>query len=282
MNLAFVINSKYLGQCKVTLRSIFDSNAGETFHLHILCSGLSEEDRTDLTAFIERFGADITFYDIDEGIFAGLPKMKGDSGYTAYYKVLLPYYLRRLDKALYLDCDLIVRGKLSPLYEKSGSFLFCASDEKINRKRKEHVLAIIGKEIPYFNSGVMLFDFSRSEIAPLEEVLAYLIEARTVIRWHDQDILNHFYAERCTIIEKKYNYLTTYESVGDLFLQRGKREAVIVHYANWKPWEPDYIGKCHALYRKYYRLCKGERGVNYLRRRNPLKQLGLILRYLLR
>ena len=81
---------------------------------------------------------------------------------------------------------------------------------------------------------------------------------------------------------EKYNYLATYRSLSDLFLRRGSRKAVVVHYANWKPWKNNYIGKCYGLYRKYYRKCLGEKGVDFLQRRSLPAQIGLIVKYVMR
>lgn len=283
MDLAFTINRKYIGQFKVTLRSVFESNAGENLKIHLLHVGLDEEDEKDLKRFCEG-RAEIFFYEIDCSVFEGMPKMGNDTTYSAYMKVLIPYYLQHLERVLYLDCDIIVRKSLSPLFEDSGAFLSCVIDERINRKRKEHILQIIGKAgVLYFNSGVMLFDFGKSEaIVPREEVLHYMKENCGLIRWHDQDILNHFYAENCRWLELKYNYLTTYRSLWDVIFPVGKRKAVIVHYANWKPWNENYIGKYYRLYLKYYRRCKGEKGVDYLKKRNLKAQLKLIGKYLFR
>lgn len=282
-NLIFVINANYIGQFKITFRSVADCHPGIGFRLHMLISRLTPEQCADITRYVEALGSDVTFYEIDDSLFEGLPKMGYDAGYTAYYKVLIPYYLAHLDSALYLDCDIIVRGDLTPLFHLPGdTFLAAAADGKINRNRPEHVARIIGREgVPYFNSGVLLFRFGDgSHIIPREELLRYMTEHAADIRWHDQDILNHFYAADCTIFDERYNYMTTYGSVPDMFLPFRWRRAVVVHYANWKPWKPDYIGKYYRLYRKYYRICAGEAGVDFLQPRKLGAQLKLVKKYL--
>lgn len=282
-NVAFVINRNYIGQFKVTLYSLAKSNGDMTFSVHLLHNDLSEEDKADLERFVASLRAEIFFYPIDDSPFEGLPKMGYDQSYTAYYKVLLPYYLNELSKVLYLDCDIIVRGSIRELFEmQTGAFLSCVEDYKISRKRKEHVARINGNEnIKYFNSGVMLFDFSKAEsIAERDAVIGYISENRDIIRWHDQDILNHFYAADCYFLPDKYNYLTTYRSIADAVFAKGKKAAVIVHYANWKPWNANYIGKYYRLYKTHYRKLRGEKGVEFLHGRNPFAQLKLIFKYL--
>lgn len=284
-NVAFVINRNYIGQFKVTFYSLVKANNNLNIFVHLLHSDLSDEDKSDINRFVNSYNAKINFYKIDDSFFEGLPKMGYDASYTAYYKVLVPYILGNLEKVLFLDCDIIVRKSIMPLFEEdSNAFLSCVEDYKINRKRRSHKLKIIGDEkATYFNSGVMLFDFSKADgIAPQEKVISYIAENKEVIRWHDQDILNHFYAKDCRLLDEKYNYLTTYKSVKDMFFPKGKKRAVIVHYANWKPWKSNYIGKYYGLYKSNYNALKGEKCVDFLMKKSLKEQLKLIFKYLKR
>ena len=283
-NVAFVINKNYIGQFKVTFYSLVTSNKDLEISVHLLQSDLSDSDKEDIKKFVNSLNAEIAFYQIDDGFFDGLPKMGYDNSFTAYYKVLLPYCLDFLPSVLYLDCDIIVRGSLKPLFEnQTGKFLACAEDYKINKKRREHVKKIVGSEdINYFNSGVIKFDFSdKSAIVSKEEVFEYITSHKDDIRWHDQDILNHFYAKNCKFIDEKYNYTATYKSILDIFVRKGKKKTVIVHYANWKPWKSNYIGKYYKLYKKTYDALAGEYGVNFLQKRKLKEQIRLIFKYLL-
>lgn len=285
-NIAFVINKNYIGQFKVTFYSLVKTNGELSFFVRLLHGDLDEYDKHDVEKFVHSFNAEIEFYKIDDGIFSGLPKMEYDNSYTAYYKTLLPYLLSMMkDKVLFLDCDVIVRGKIERLYsEDNGHFLSCVEDYKISRCRKEHKRLIIGEpDIKYFNSGVMLFNFSNiDKIVPKEILLEYILNNKDKIVWHDQDILNHFYAKECYFLDEKYNYLTTYKSIFDILFQKGKNKAVIVHYANWKPWNSNYIGKYYRLYKKHYDALTGEKGVDYLKKRKLSAQLKLVLYYLFR
>ena len=284
-NVAFVINRNYIGQFKVTFFSLINSNKDANFTVHLLHSDLTDTDMDDLRVFIGKYRADIKFYLIDDSVFEGLPKMGYDNSYTAYYKVLLPYYLAHLSKVLFLDCDIIVRGDISDLFKKNNShFLSCVEDYKINRKRREHKKAIIGDvNSVYFNSGVMLFDFGKSEeITDKRELFDYVNANKESIKWHDQDIYNHFYAKNRFLLEEKYNYLTTYKRLIDVICPKGKKHAVIVHYANWKPWKSNYIGKYYKLYKKHYLTVKDEKGVDFLQKRRLSAQLKLIFGYIFR
>lgn len=281
----FVFNRNYIGQFKVTLCSLTDSNPNLSFCVHMLYDGLTEEDKDDIRRFTEKCGAEPFFYETDISLFAGLPKMPGDESYSTYKKLLIPELLPILRKVLYLDCDIIVRGDVSPLFDESGtSFISATRDIRVNLKRKDHVKAITGDENNvYFNAGVMLFDLSRrDESVPKETACAYMSENAGLLRYHDQDMFNHFYAGRYRLLDGKYDYMTTFQSVSDIFFPRGKKDAVILHYANWKPWNSNYIGRFYKAYRKYYKKCQGEKGVDFMKKRRFSAQLKLMFRYLRR
>lgn len=283
-NLAFVINSHYKGQFVVTFYSVTKSNPGASFCVHLLTNSLTPEEKSYLKDIVVSLGSEIIFYDVDESVFEGLPKMSYDSAYTAYDKLLIPYYIKTGGRVLYLDCDIIVKGDITCLFEREyPAFISAVSDLRINGKRREHVKKITGGDYTYFNSGVIMFDFSHADkVVPLDKMIDYIRERGEDIRWHDQDILNHFYCADCTVLEEKYNYHTTYKSLGDLFFRKGEREAVIVHYANWKPWKSNYIGKSYRLFSKCYKECAKKWGVNFAKRRNIFAQFKLILSYVFR
>jgi lipopolysaccharide biosynthesis glycosyltransferase len=282
-NICCVINTNYVGQFKVTAYSLVSNNKHLNICIHLLYGNLTEDDINNITKFIDKIGLSIKFYKIDESIFDGLPKMSYDTSYTAYYKVLVPYYLNYLNKVLFLDCDILVKGNIADFYELDrGTFLTCVEDYVISHKKREHVQLITGnKDAKYFNSGVMLFDFKYNDmIIGKEQLINYIKNNLSVIKWHDQDILNCFYWSSCSYVDEKYNYLTVYKKISEFFIRKRTDEIIIVHYANWKPWNNNYIGKCYGLYKKYYKECAKITSLGFLKRRNIFAQIRLILKYL--
>lgn len=285
-NLAFAFNSSYIGKFKVTYNSIVASNADKSFYLRVLYGDFNDEDISDLTRFITERRGKVDFVKQDPSRFSGLPKMAGDENYTAYYKILLPYCLCDLDKVLYLDCDIIVRGDVSPLFESRGKFICAAADHRVNAVRREHIKELTGSDgAVYFNSGVMLFDFTAvdfnsGEFPTAEQLFTYAKSSKDRIIWHDQDILNAFYWDKCAIVGEEFNYHTTYKSVKEFIFRKKNKNAVIIHYANWKPWNSNYIGKYYKLYKRNYKLLKGEKGVDFLKRRNIFAMTKLLFKYI--
>lgn len=284
-NVVFVFDGKYIGQFKVTCYSLLYNNSHTSFNIHILYSGLTDDEILDITDFITKYGSVPFFYKTDISMFAGLPKMPNDDSYSTYKKLLIPELLKISDKVLYLDCDIIVNGEISELFNnESPTFLSAAKDIRINLKRKEHVKEITGnKNNVYFNAGVMLFDLAKSNgKVSKDKACTYMVENAQKLRFHDQDMFNHFYSDNYTMLDGKYNYMTTFSSVKDIFCSRNKKNAVILHYANWKPWNENYIGKFYGVYKKYYKMCSKEKNVNFMKKRKFSAQLKLIFSYLRR
>jgi len=281
-NLCYVINKNYIGVFKVSILSLLKNNK-EKYLIHMLSNDLDEFDKLNLSNFLKEFNTEIKYYQIDDNIFKNLPKMGYDNSYTAYYKVLIPYILKDLDNCLYLDCDIIVKNGLKEIFELNHNhFLSASSDLRLNKKRKEHKKLIIGDDtITYFNSGVMYFDYKyKDEIPDINKLLDYLVSNKEDIIFHDQDILNHFFAKNYDLLDEKYNYATTYKDISDMLLKKGLKKAVVIHFANWKPWNEDYIGKAYRLYKKYYKMLKYDKDVSFLKKRKLIKMIKKILKYL--
>ncbi len=282
MNVCFVVNRNYLGQLKVALKSLFESNK-ECINIYLLENDLTLDDEGDLTRFVESFNSSISFVKMSDEYFTGLPKMGYDSSYTAYFKIMIPYVLNKLDKVLYLDCDLLVRKDLSCMYNKeTNNFITAALDIKMNKNRREHIKAICVNETDkYFNSGVILFDFKhQSQVVSQSEMVDYIINNKEVIKFHDQDILNHFYSNKFDELSELYNYHTIYYSLKEVFKDKNIKNAYIVHYANWKPWNSNYIGKAYKMYLKEYNSIKDSENLTFLKKRNIFSMLKLIFKYI--
>lgn len=282
MNICFVVNKNYIGQLKVAIKSLFETN-DSNIDLYILENDLSNEDEEDLVRFVSSYKQNIHFIKMSDSYFTGLPKMGYDQSYTAYFKIMIPYVLDNLDKVLYLDCDLLVRKSLKELYDRETSnFISAALDIKMNKGKQDHIKSICGhNSSKYFNSGVILFDFKyKDQIVSKEEMIDYILNNKDIIKYHDQDILNHFYIDKCDTIDILYNYHTIYYSFKEIFKDNNIKKAYIIHYANWKPWNSNYIGKAYKMYLNEYNSLKEKENLNYLKKRNIFSMLKLIFKYI--
>lgn len=285
LNVCFVINSNYVGQVKVAIKSLFDANKGRDILIIIVHSGLTNEEVNNLELFVNKHKQQVVFKYFDTSIFSNLSKMRNDTSYAAYIKAFLPYLLTEYNKVIYLDCDLVVNRDVSELFDYEQShFLGAVVDKPFNKKNSEHVKLITGFETDkYFNSGVMVFDYGhKDEIVKEKDVLDYISSHKDIILFHDQDILNHFYCSKYEEYGDDYNHLAVYSSPKEILFHSNKTDSVIIHYANWKPWNSNYIGKYYKKYLKVYRSIQKEEQLQFLKRRNVFSMIRLMLKYVFR
>ncbi len=270
-NVCYVFDKDYIGQFKVSIYSLIVNNRQETIMAHLLTYSLGQDDRENIASFLQKMGVSCKFYEIDEACFKNLPKMRASS-YACYYKLLIPDYLKDQERVLFLDCDIIVR---KPIHEfffmQTDKPLTAVADSFVEKTVPDHVANIAGPGSSYFNSGVMLFDFTKADHPCLEEMLHYGGVQFSSLMYHDQDILNHFYQNRVCFINDKYNYITNLNKIGQILTDRRRQK--IIHYAGTKPWDPTYKKKFYSLYVKYYNACKQVTQVDYLKKRKPLAVL---------
>lgn len=269
-NVCYVFDKDYIGQFKVSIYSLIVNNRQETIMAHLLTYSLGQDDRENIASFLQKMGVSCKFYEIDEACFKNLPKMRASS-YACYYKLLIPDYLKDQERVLFLDCDIIVR---KPIHEfffmQTDKPLTAVADSFVEKTVPDHVANIAGPGSSYFNSGVMLFDFTKADHPCLEEMLHYGGVQFSSLMYHDQDILNHFYGANYVCLDERYNYFTIYRNLHDVFYSR--RRPVIVHYAAEKPWRENYINKFYGLYKKYYKACSKVTALDFLqKRRHRLK-----------
>jgi lipopolysaccharide biosynthesis glycosyltransferase len=180
---------------------------------------------------------------VPQGPMAGTAHHVTRAGYA---RLLIPELLpRHVQRAVYLDSDVLVRGDLSPLFDLDldGALFAAVTDFAV--ASAPHPL--FGESIPhYFNSGVLVLDVGRWRNAAFaERVLGWAGAQQQVLPFLDQDALNAV-AEDWYELEPRWN-------VQQGFLWRpalatefaSQREAlydgaVVLHFTGGtKPWHVD-------------------------------------------
>ncbi len=158
MNILITINENFLFPAKVMLYSLAKHN--KDLRIYMIYSEFGEEKLGDLIEFAQQ-KCDAEFVPVlAENIFKDAPLSEQYGKPELYYRLLAPYVLpKELDRILYLDADIIVKGDLTSHYEQDlegayaafvkDRFDFC--DEVVAQKKK---LGLSDEDI-YFNSGII-------------------------------------------------------------------------------------------------------------------------------
>ncbi len=238
-------DNHYAMPLAVTLRSATDNLIGDRKLLfYVLDGGISRANKQKIINSLPAERASVTFLNnIDKalGKIQVLRHFETNDGFkepkyitrAAYYRLVIPEMLPNFyDRAIYLDCDIVVRGNLTSLWE-------------VDMKEK-YISAVqeIATNFKYFNSGVMLLDLKQwRDHQVSSQLIEYLRTHRNQIKFHDQDILNAVLSDKWLALDLRWNVTPNIyaryakpilsKKIVDLAL----RDPYIIHYASSaKPW----------------------------------------------
>ncbi len=160
-----------------------------------------------------------------------------------YYRLFCVEYLPSyLDKILYLDPDIIVKGDLSEFYNTSFAndtcFIGCEDfDSEFQIKRLE-----FSNADKYICSGVLLINITKyRDIYDFEKIYTFCVENKPRLRYPDQDVLNALFYKNIQYTDRyKYNYMVNELQSKDI-TKAAIDNACIIHFASQpKPWLKTY------------------------------------------
>ena len=263
MNVLTAINKRYMPYFAAMIRSLADNNPGE----HTVYIATKEVTNEDIQSYVAqgKLPAHIKFVPVafNDEILKGartLKKWPTEVYYRIFAKDFLP---EDIDRILYLDSDMIIKGSLDELYGQAfdGNY-FVATTNIHNPLFRWFILTKNGakKGSVYANTGVLLMnlDLLRKE-QDTAEVLAFIKARNWLLTLPDQDVISGLYGKRVKLVENTIFNLSERE----IRHQRRKKKlkidekwveenAKIVHYLSKnKPWKENYKGILKPWYDKY-------------------------------
>lgn len=257
-NIILSTDNNFVQHCAVTMTSILEQNNCVCFY--ILTEGLSPENEQILNDLVGSYHSTLMFLNIDSSIVEKFP-MPQNVGFShisvaTYYRLFIASLLPKdIDKALYLDCDIVVRGTLDELFETviDGYSLGAVfQDDPLLLRGDEFERLGLSNKVGYFNAGVLLINLKYWRENNVEKQLLDFISNHTAdIRFHDQDTLNAVLASSTYTLDCKWNTLTIFLTKAiyrftsprckkyrsQLFEGTGKNPCVVHFVSRPKPWE---------------------------------------------
>jgi lipopolysaccharide biosynthesis glycosyltransferase len=253
----FCTDRNYWQHLGATLASLLASNMRHQFRV-MICSIHPDADSEKKVCQIAREcgNASIEFIRFTPDLVSNPFPINGHITLGAYLRLFMAEYVDpTLKRLLYLDCDLIVRKDITPLWAANiDNYLAAAALEPYLH---EHQAAGFAPGDAYFNSGVMLINLERWRS---EELLGKFIacanEKQSALTYWDQDILNIVLRGQVAFLNPQWNFLAIYAEMlpEQLRLTRDeflaiRRDPAIVHFTTkHKPWQ--YIPE--PQYKEYY------------------------------
>lgn len=249
MNIVLASDNNFVQHCCVTMTSILRNNKDVVFYL--FTEGLTEPNVKLLTQHVAQLGGVLNICIMDSTIVGRFPMPKQSATHitvATYYRLFSEEALPNdIDRLLYLDCDIVVRGDLTDLYNTDIDGCAIGAVYQHNewaKANKTFERLEIPEENGYFNAGVLLInlDYWRKNRVT-ERLFNYIRDHYDRIRAHDQDTLNAVLYKETKALDCKWNYLPIFlNPVNCTFPSKvdcsKKVDPVIVHFVNRpKPWE---------------------------------------------
>ena len=242
VHLFFSCDNNYVPFLAVTLESLKDNrDPSREYAIRILHTSLRADYMDRLTQALDSDGFHLHFFDITAQVEAISRQLHTRDYYSksTYYRLFIPELFPQLDKALYLDSDLVIRGDITELYDTDlGSNLVGAiPDGIINTVEELGLYALRRLDLPrtenYFNAGILLMNLKAMRQARFQETFLQLLGAVKFQVAQDQDYLNVICRDRVTYLGYEWNAMPT-----GIHTQNPK----LIHYnLDSKPWHRDGV-----------------------------------------
>lgn len=242
VNLFFSCDDGYIPFLGVALASLKENrDPSRHYCVRILHTGLRQDYMDTVTGSFAGPDFCVAFFDMTGAVERFSQRLHTRDYYskTTYYRLFIPEMFPALDKALYLDCDLVVLGDIARLYDTplGDDLVGAAADGFVNAVEPLRQYACrrlnLDRAEQYFNAGVLLMNLKAMRDFRFQEVFLELLGAVTFQVAQDQDYLNAICRGRVTYLSGTWNAMPNGVPV---------REPKLIHYnVDCKPWRRDGV-----------------------------------------
>lgn len=243
INIFFACDDNYLPFLAVTLQSLKENcDKSRIYQIYVLNAGLKHENVEKIKHDFNSLNFNISFFDISNELCEFDKRLHTRDYYTksTYYRLFIPTLFPDLKKCLYLDCDIILKGDISKLYDLDleNNLVGAVPDGFLNTNEnlKLYVENRVGVEADkYFNAGVLLMNLNKLREFSFKDKFISLLSAVHFDVAQDQDYLNALCNGKVKLICDDWNFMP--------LDSQEKRESInLIHFnLDCKPWQKDNI-----------------------------------------
>jgi lipopolysaccharide biosynthesis glycosyltransferase len=261
INVAFACDQNLQDELAVVIASM-ERNTKRQINAHILTRGLKDDYFKKIHKLFPKIN--FFFHDFSDISYGSNVNLMKHITVSTFDRLFLPRVLDKLDKVLYLDVDILVRGDVGELYDtKLGEKVFAGKKSELDGwanlidvitrvslslppkkawalRRRAHATGKLTADT--YNAGILLMNLKKMREESFIENNLYLVEE---LRLNDQDVMNFYSAGRAMNLDGDWNYVPT---------QDYSKNPKIVHWAGpAKPWKPAF-----ALYKDEFQAIAKE------------------------
>ncbi len=249
----FISDNNFVAPTMVAISSFVENISQNVFFdIYVICMNVEKQKR-ELFKKISTARVRVHVMNLDHK-YANLGIEHAHVSKAALFKFDIPNIFSNLDKILYLDGDVLIKGDLSELFNLDISDVYLAGVRDMAGEYMDMHKAPNVKK--YFNSGVMLMNLKKMRQEKISDKLIKIRKERTdFVRTMDQDVLNYVLDENVLWLDIQYNviaygmlyleisidqinefYGVNFASYDDLL-----KNSKIIHFASKKkPWLNKY------------------------------------------
>jgi|GEM_PF-222954 len=247
--------ARHMGVMFVSL--LENTSRPERIHFFVIDGGIGTQTKENIIKVVESRGGKISFLEVDKGKYKDYPLTRNMTP-AIYYRLSIPeLFSESVARVIYLDCDLIVKGDISDLWEFPLNGNHVAAVQDLSNS------TYLSSGLPqhkYFNSGVMIIDLSlwrRDGIA--DKVCDFKLSHPEKIQTNDQCALNGVLFDSWARLPLRWNVQSGIYRPGRGRLRHFTRDEIdealwnpgIIHYIGGeKPWKYPCF---HPLVNEYFR-----------------------------
>lgn len=270
INICLSFEDDYIVPATVLISSIIEHN--KDFHIFAFVINVNDEQKKMLSQKVNDSKNTITFIDcsLKLDIFTKLDIKSTVDGasFSTYFRLLIPSLLpEKIDRYIYLDCDMVVRHSLSDIYSIDLGPTGIAACIDIMTDDYKQLIGLERKK--YFNAGFLLVDVNTWVKKDYTKQALDILKKYPSLRYCDQDALNLMLQGNFVTLPIAYNYMIFYHELSYEkllnFIPRlnnyytneeyaiDDNDIVVIHFVYSlydRPWFKHSFGRYKSLWRK--------------------------------
>lgn len=273
MNILFSSDNNYARHLGVAMYSLMAHNQkAEKINFYVIENQITTDNQSKINQLVCGFRNStisfIPFESFAKELKLDLPWTISLSAYARLFvATLLPTSIERI---LYLDCDMVVNGDLSELwnYDLNNNCIGAVQDQVF-----PYIKTSVGlsEDAPYFNSGLLLIDLVKWRSLQIGDKCSQFINRfKGKVIHHDQGVLNGIFQGHWIRLPLKYNVMTVHHFFSkkqikkyyrdysvfydDAVIEDAISNPIIIHFTpsfTTRPWEKNCMHPLRNIYRYF-------------------------------
>lgn len=210
MNVMYLCNDAYVYIAAVSIISLLENNKDvDNIHIFIVGEEISQDNKNKLYQTVSSYNRDLSI--LDKPDIKRLIGCEVEMHWwieNVFSRVFLGEVFKGypdVKKLIYIDCDTLVVGKLSDLWEVDLEDHIAAGVLEAMGNLHKKAIGLRNQD-PYFNAGLILFDVRKWRDEDYDKkVVDFIRKVNGKMEYADESVLNGIAATNMKIISPKYN-----------------------------------------------------------------------------